>query len=99
MEAKKERFRRIRGAILKFLAHQHPGTLDSKVILVLLDDLRLSITEEECQSHIVYLAEKGYVNMTVRKSTGVELSMITISPVGLDVLDGFVADVGVDVRF
>lgn len=99
MEAKKERYRRIRGAILKFLAHEHPGPLDFKVLHFLLDDLKYNITEEELESHIVYLADKGFVKRETRKSTGVEIEMVTATPKGLDVLDRFVEDVGVDVRF
>ncbi len=99
MDAKKERYRRIRGAILKLLAYEHPRPVDSKVLHVLLDDLQYSITDEECQSHIVYLAEKGLVHIEKRKCGAVSLEMVTISPRGLDVLDGFVSEAGVDVRF
>lgn len=98
MDLKKERYRRIRGAILRLLAYEHPKPVDSKVIHLLLDDLKYSITEEECQSHICYLTEKGFVNMELRKSSGIRLEMITVSPAGLDLLDGFIQDVGVDTR-
>ncbi|MFB3926898.1 MAG: hypothetical protein ACE14T_12680 [Syntrophales bacterium] len=98
-EAKKERYRRIRGAILKLLAHEHPGTIDVKVLHFLLDDLRFTMTEEEMKSHLVYLEEKGCVRLEKRKSTGVTIEMAVITSAGLDVLDGFKADCGVDVRF
>ena len=99
MEAKKERYRRIRGAILKLLAHEHPGTLDVKVLHFLLDDLRYTITEEELESHLAYLEEKGCVKLEKRKTTGVKIQMAVITSAGLDVLDGFQSDCGVDVRF
>ncbi len=99
MDAKKERYKRIRGAILKLLAYEHPRPVDSKVVHVLLDDLKYSITEEECESHICYLVEKGLINRDERKTGSLRLEMITISPRGLDVLDGFVQETGVDVRF
>ncbi len=98
MNAKKERYRRIRGAILKLLAYEHPRPVDSKVIQLLLDDLKYSITEEECQSHICYLSGKGLVQKELRRCRGIRLEMVTISPTGLDVLDGFIEDVGVDTR-
>ncbi len=98
-EAKKEKYRRVRGAILKLLAHQHPGPIDFKVLHYLLDDLRYTITEEELESHIVYLADKKFVVRETRKSSGVEIEMITVSPDGLDVLDGFREDIGIDTRF
>lgn len=100
-EAKKERYRRIRGAILKFLAHEHPAPLDFKVLQFLLDDIGYTITEEELDSHLVYLADpqKECVRMERRTTTGVEIKLIFITKIGLDVLDGFEPDCGVDVRF
>ncbi len=100
MDAKKEQYRRTRGAILKVLAVEHPRPVDSKVINALLDDLRMAVTEEECQSHLAYLAQKGLLVLDERKMRGICLQMITISPRGLDVLDGFgYPEPGVDVRF
>mgnify|MGYP001583642064 CR=1 FL=1 len=99
VDAKKERYKRIRGAILKLLAHQHPGTLDCKVLHFLLDDLKYTISDEEFQSHISYLEQKGFAQKETRKTSGVEIEMVAVTPHGLDVLDGFVEDVGVDVRF
>ncbi len=98
-EAKKERYRRLRGAILKLLAHEHPGPIDVKVLHFLLDDLRYTITEEELESHLTYLAELGCIHLEKRKSTGVEIHMAVISAKGLNVLDGFSDECGVDVRF
>ncbi|GER92677.1 hypothetical protein A45J_0395 [hot springs metagenome] len=99
MEPKKERYRRIRGAILKLLAHQHPGTLDDKVLYWLLDDLRYSCSDEEYESHIAYLAEERLMHVERRKTGGVEIRMFKISTKGLNVLDGFITDPGVDANF
>jgi hypothetical protein len=101
MEVRKERYRRIRGAILKLLAHEHPGPIDFMVLHRLLDDLRYPMTEEELTSHLVYLEEKGCVKIDKRNTSGVQLIMATISAEGLDVLDGFPGHEcsGVDVRF
>lgn len=99
MDAKKEQYKRIRGAILKLLAHQHPGTVDAKVLYFLLDDLRLSITGEEFQSHIGYLVEKQFIKKEMRKTSGVKIEMMIITSLGLDVLDGFVPAIGIDVEF
>lgn len=101
MEVKKERYRRIRGAILKLLAHEHPGPIDFIVLHRLLDDLRFTMTEEELMSHLVYLEERRCIKIERRKTSGVELIMTTISAEGLDVLDEFPGHEcsGVDVRF
>jgi hypothetical protein len=101
VEAKKERYRRIRGIILKLLAHEHPGPIDLVNLHRLLDDLRYAMTEEELQSHLVYLEEKGCIRFERRKTTGVEIVMVIITADGLDVLDQFPGHecVGIDVRF
>jgi hypothetical protein len=99
MEAKKERYRRIRGAILKLLAHEHPGPIDFVVLHRLLDDLRYTITEEELESHLAYLQEKKYVRLDRRKAAGMDIVMATITADGLDVLDNFNLDCGIDPRF
>jgi repressor of nif and glnA expression len=99
MDTGKERYKRIRGAILKLLAYQHPGAVDFKVLHYLLDDLGYTISEQECESHVCYLAEKSLVNKNKRKSGGITIYMVTVTPRGLDVLDGFVAEAGVDTNF
>ena len=99
MDVKREKYRRIRGAMLKFLAKAHPGAIDSRVLYYLLDDVRYTMTEDEFLSHVIYLSELGYVRKERREAAGVEVTMYVITPQGLNLLDGFVADVGVDVRF
>jgi hypothetical protein len=98
MDAKKERYRRIRGLILKLLAQEHPGPIDLLVLHRLLDDLRYAMTEEELSSHLIYLEEKGCVRIERRKTSGIELVMAAVTAAGLDVLDGFKDTCGVDVR-
>ncbi|HEY3276389.1 MAG TPA: hypothetical protein VGJ94_07190 [Syntrophorhabdaceae bacterium] len=99
MDVKREKYRRIRGAILKFLATEHPGAIDSKVLYHLLDDVRYTMTEEEFLSHTIYLTELGYMRRDERQAKDIEIVMYVITPAGLNLLDGFIEDVGVDVRF
>jgi DNA-binding PadR family transcriptional regulator len=99
IEENKERYRRIRGAILKLLAHQHPGPLHIREIHFLLDDLRFTISSHELDSHVSYLEEKGFVISEERKSGGLEARMIRITANGLNILDQFNDDVGIDTRF
>ncbi len=99
MDARKEQYKRIRGLILKLLVKEHPGAIDLKVVYCLLDDLRYTITEEEFLSHLRYLEDKGFVRREKRKGTGVEVEFCLITPEGMDLVDGFIRDVGVDVRF
>jgi hypothetical protein len=108
MDPKKERYRRIRGAILKILAGEHgespnndPGSVDIKILHFSLDNLGYPITEEELRSHIYYLENKipPLLKMEKRKVGKVEIVMVNITSDGLDVLDGFKSDVGVDIHF
>ena len=99
MKTKVERYKRIRGLILKLLAHEHPGPIDIKVLHALLDDLYYTIKNEELRSHLVYLEMKGFITEEKRESGKVLIEMVLITPTGLDLLDGLIEDVGVDVRF
>ena len=99
MDVKREKYRRIRGAILKFLADAHPGAIDSKVLHHLLDDVRYTMTEDEFLSHVIYLTELGYARKEERGAADMAVTMYVITARGLNLLDGFTADVGVDVRF
>jgi hypothetical protein len=99
MDVKREKYRRIRGAILKFLADAHPGAIDSKVLHHLLDDVRYTMTEDEFLSHAIYLTELGYARKEERGAADMAVTMYVVTARGLNLLDGFTADVGVDVRF
>lgn len=101
MDPKKQRYRRIRGLILKLLAFEHPGTIDAVLLRFLLDDLKYPTSQEEFDSHVAYLAysTKGYLVSETKSSGGVKITHITITPKGLDLIDKFTAesDPGVDV--
>jgi len=101
MDPKRERYRRIRGAILKLLACEHPGSLDLKVLHFSLDNLGYTITEEEMRSHLDYMEKKDprLIKVEKRKAGKVQIEIATVTPDGLDVLDGFKEDVGIDVNF
>ena len=101
MDPKKERYRRVRGAILKLLAYEHPGSIDLKVLHFSLDNLGYTITEEELRSHLDYLEKKrpSLLILETRKSGRVEIEMATITPDGLDILDEFKIDPGIDTKF
>jgi hypothetical protein len=76
-----------------------PGPIDFLVLHRLLDDLRYTMPAEELESHIVYLEKKGCVKKETRGAKGFEITMITITAQGLDVIDGFADTRGVDVGF
>jgi repressor of nif and glnA expression len=98
-EIQKERYRKIRGNILRVLIKWHPAPLDSKEIHVFLDDLGYSITKEELESHLSYLEEPGYIQIEKRKAEGFEIRKIRIMKKGIDIIDKFTSDIGIDVRF
>lgn len=87
--------------ILKLLACEHPGSLDLKVLHFSLDNLGYTITEEEMRSHATYLEEMkpGLLKIEKRKAGRVEIEIGTITPDGLDALDGFRSYPGIDTNF
>ena len=98
-ETKKERYRQIRGVILKLLAKDHPAPLSFKELYFILDDLGFTLREEEFRSHLCYLEEKGLVKLEKRRYRGIEIEMVRITADGLNVQDGFIKDIGIDTRF
>ena len=94
-EILKERYRRIRGMILRILIKWHPAPLELDEIHAFLDDLSYSITKEELCSHLAYLEEPGYIKIESRKADGVEIKKIKIMKKGMDIVDGFGKDVGI----
>ncbi len=98
INAKTESIRRLRGAILKALVAEHPNYVDSKVLHVILVELGYRLTTGECSGHLSYLGGKGYVESEKRKASGIELEMAVITPMGIDLLDGFKEDIGISVE-
>jgi len=99
VEARTEKYRRIRGAILKLLAGEHPGSVDFMVLRTLLDRLGYPTTKEEALSHVVYLEDAALVRRETRKVGRVEIIMLIITGKGLNVIDGFIDDVGINTEF
>lgn len=99
MDTRVEKFRRTRGAILKLLANEHPGGVDSKVLSALLAELGFELADGECEGHLAYLDEKGFARVDKKKAAGIEIKIASITAAGIDLLDGLIEDVGVDVRF
>ncbi len=94
-------FKRVRGYMLKLLAYEHPGALDSSLLYISLDNLGYPISEDEFASHLAYLEhkDKGYVQLEKRGEGDLEIVMVVITPKGLDLLDRYTpeCDPGVDV--
>lgn len=85
----RQRFRRVRGYILKILAEEHPRPVDKMVLHAVLDNMDYTISMEELESHICYLADpqKDYVRSETRARFNIV--MVQITSKGLDLLDGF----------
>lgn len=98
-DIQKERYRKVRGNILRVLIKWHPAPLDINEIHIFLDDLGYSITKEELESHLAYLEEPGYIRIEKRKAEGIEAKKIRILKKGIDIIDKFEEDIGVDVKF
>ena len=82
---------------MKFLAEEHPASVEISTIHYLLDDLKYTISREECESHVTYLCDKSLARKDTRKMGDKSIVMIIITPDGLDLLDGFRKDIGIEV--
>ena len=98
-----QRYTRIRGLILKALITEHPAFVDKHVLRLLLDDMGYPTTEEEFESHLVYLEDttKAYIESEERKGKGFHISLLRITPTGMDLMDKLSSesDPGVSVDF
>lgn len=99
MDARKEQYRRIRGAALKFLAKGYPGTVDAKILFLQINELGLELSETEFNGHLAYLEEKEFVRRETRSAGGISLKIVRITTDGLDLLDGYIKDIGVDTEW
>lgn len=99
MDPRREQFRRIRGAILKLLAQGYPATLDAKILFLQVRELGLDIAEHEFRGHLAYLSEKAFIEKEERSAGDIILRIVRITARGLDLLDGYTEDHGVEVKF
>ena len=97
-DPEKEHFRIVRGLILSALIHEHPKAVDVHVVLRVLDDMEHTISAHELDHHLVYLQEKGYVELMNPKGKGYNIKMVKITAKGTDLHDRFIEDPGVFVE-
>ncbi len=91
-----ERRNRIRGLVLKFLAPEYPGTVDSVVLRRLLDDMGYTVDERSLTSYLAYLKERNYIRVEEKEKYG--LVFVRISANGLNLVDGTIdPDPGIEV--
>ena len=96
-EPNKERYRIVRGLILRFLSKVHPAPLYITEILLLLDDLGFAVTKEELTSHIAYLEEGKLIKVEKSVYGTIEFVKIFATRNGLNINNGFDTDIGIDV--
>ncbi len=91
-----EKNKRIRAAVLEILKTQYPGALDLKVLRFTLDNLGFPMTESSLSAHLKYLQEKGLLRAETKKGAGFRLVYASLTAKGWDLLDGNIAETGVD---
>ncbi len=95
---KKERYRKIRGLILYVLVKAYPAPMDHYEIRCFLDDLRYTISEEELKFHLAYLEEAKCIEPRAVERAGMSRQMVKATREGINVNDGRVEDIGIEVR-
>ncbi|MCM0757361.1 hypothetical protein M7775_02105 [Sporomusa sphaeroides DSM 2875] len=84
--------RELRGRILKILEASYPFSAGDRLIADILSDARYCCSPAEIKTHLVYLAEKGYLEM--ENVTTAELGsriMVRLTANGKDLLEGSIA--------
>ncbi|MFQ5817791.1 MAG: hypothetical protein ACE5H2_07545 [Terriglobia bacterium] len=96
------RARRLRGAILQLLDEQAPERLDADVLLGVLERLHYDVTARELAAELEYLRQRGYVEFemveTRERRRLPRILRIGITAGGADLVEGTLADPGVDLE-
>lgn len=94
--------KRIRGKILSLLYSVTPGTAEVRTITNSLLDGGFTVTD--IARHVDYLAGKGYVTMIheddaeqILRGIVPPSAFIKLTPAGVDLVEGTIEDLGVDV--
>lgn len=91
----------IRGRILKTLKTNYPYPAGSELISNILTDGQYNISPPQVNAQLIYLEEKGYIEMKKAEIPGVDIPRVLakISPKGIDLLEKNIqADPGVDLQ-
>lgn len=94
------RARRLRGAILELLDEQSPERVDADVLLGVLERLHYDVTARALAAELDYLRQRGYVEFDAARNREPRrlprIIAIGITDRGADLVDGTLADPGVD---
>lgn len=85
----------IRLQVLKILAPEYPRTIDFDILRRVLANWGYALDAEKLRGYLAYLVEKGCVRVEEKKDFG--FTLVAITSVGLDVLDGRRPECGIEV--
>ncbi len=83
----------IRLLILKILIPDYPLPLDSILLRRCLSNFGYPLGTEELSSNLAYLKERGYVKIDEKK--GFDITLVSVTANGIDLVDGLITDPGV----
>lgn len=95
MRIEAEKNRRIRATVLELLKTEYPGALDIRILRFSLDNLGYPLRGRDLRAHLGYLEEKGLLKTDDRKGPGFDISFVSLTAKGWDLLDGCIRDRGV----
>jgi len=81
--------------VLEILSPEHPNAVDFVLLRRCLANFGYPVSEHTLQSYLVYLEERGCVVITRNKDKQILFAIITAK--GLDILDGRIAEQGIDI--
>lgn len=89
--------REIRGRIMKILKLNYPHQTGDRLISDILTDGQYQCSPSEVEAHLVYLKEKGYIELEKMECLGVARTLAKLVPKGIDLIERNIPlDAGVD---
>lgn len=85
----------IRRQILKILAPEYPKTIDCDILRRVLANWGHAMDADKLNAYLAYLVERGCIRVEEKKDFG--FTLVAITSVGLDVLDGRRPECGIEV--
>jgi len=96
MNIEMEKHNMIRVLILKILCPEYPKAVDAVLLRRCLADFSYPQSEKSLKSYLAYLQELGCIKVDEKKDY--DITMVTITAKGLDILDGRIAEPGIEIK-
>lgn len=96
LELEAQRNKKIRGWIVRILQRSYPAGFEPNTLCNQLNDLGYKVTVNGTIAALAYLQEDGFVENPQHMALGLENEFYKLTTKGVDLAEGTVQDLGVD---